>query len=420
MRHASRASVVAIAVGASVSACGLALGIDDIPPVPISDAGSHVTHDAHDAHAPVDAVVDAKPDRGVDARADRTVDATEMDAAEEAAPVGQLPQRSGPETTSTQVMNFALNNLWLGDTTKDDTFTASESAWATFGYNIDGKVTTSISTDVCTLANGALSNVQIDGQLGADNSFGENLVGDLSLVFSGLSKTLTTDIQKGSFTFLLDTTGLTSDPAQSNVGLTTEFFGGASLGATPTFTLADNWPVDPRTLADGVTLANGAKISLSNSFVTGGTWVSGDPADFIFTFQVDGVPLALIFHEGVAVFQHTIDDAGANHAINGIVAGILEPSEFIGALQIAGGSLSNGEYCPEVNAFASRILVAQDILLDGTNTEGKPCNGISVALAFTADQIQPPSVVAPTSARDGSMPTCAPDGGARDASDASP
>jgi hypothetical protein len=384
--------------GASVSvvSCGLALGINDIPPVPgIADAG------AHDAH-----VVDATRDTGVDAGVDAA-----PDVVADAAPVGLLPPRTGTQTSSTTEVNFAFHQLWLGDTAKDSTFTPDPSAWSTFGYNIDGKVTTSVSTDVCTLSSNAATTVQIDGHDGADNSFGENIISLLSFAFNGLSQDLTSRIEKGSFTLLLDTRGLTTDPTQTNVGLSAQFFGGSRLGTTPTFTPADNWPVDPTTLADGVSLANGSKISVFDSYVTGGTWVSGHPTDFVFSLAVGGVPVALLLHQAIITFQHTVDDAGASHAVSGMVAGILKPSEILGALDVAAAS-SGGTYCAQVGVLDARFLAAQDIMQDGSNTPGQPCNAISAAFAFTADEIQPPSVVGPAPpVNDGSVPTCALDAG---------
>src|SRR4051812_12158703 len=60
---------------------------------------------------------------------------------------------SGPTTTSTTEHNYALAKLYLGDTDRGGV--ASQTAWKTYGFDIDHKVTTKDSTDVCTLASGA-------------------------------------------------------------------------------------------------------------------------------------------------------------------------------------------------------------------------------------------------------------------------
>ncbi len=48
-------------------------------------------------------------------------------------------------------------------------------AWKQIGFNLDGKVTTATSMDVCQLVQGANAAEQDDGQDGIDNSFGENI-----------------------------------------------------------------------------------------------------------------------------------------------------------------------------------------------------------------------------------------------------
>ncbi len=369
----SRVAVAAaFAPTLSLVACGLALGISDIPPV--------------------SGTPDAARDAGVDVPL-----------------VGQLPPRGGAQSPSTAIVNFAIRQLWLGETAQNDAFTLDPSAWTTFGYNIDGKVTTSVSTDVCTLAPNATSTVQIDGKQGADNSFGENIIRVLSLVYSGLSANVSTRIQQGTFTVLIDTAGLTLDPAQTNQGLSTSLFGGTRFPGTPTFTRADSWPVNPATLADGRTIANGAKISLSDSYITAGTFVTGHPTDFIIGVSIGGIPIALIIHQGVLTFQRTVDDAGASHAVSGMIAGILKESEIFTALSEAAAT-SGGTYCSALDALQPRLLAAQDIMLDGTNAPGHPCTGISVGFGFTADEIQPPSVVGPGGETDASILICPPDG----------
>jgi hypothetical protein len=385
---------------ATLSACGLVLGIDDVPPVPgLADAG----------HADVRKQPDAQKDHGVDMGTPDTGHDARGDG--EAGPVGVLPKPMGGPTTSDADVNFAVHYLWIGDSDMNSMFTPDPSAWQSFGYNIDGLVTTSASTDVCTLAMNASPNVQTDGNLGADNSFGENIVEGLSLLFTGLSANVSNQILKGAFTFLLDTKGLTLSPTQSNTGLSASFFGGAVFPGVPTFTLADNWPIDPATLVDG-SLGSGATVTAPTAYVTNGTWVSGDPTEFTINIEILGRELTLVFHEAVLTFQHTIDDDGQSHAMNGTLAGILKPSEVIASLTTIAAAYENGMYCDIVPTLSARIIGAQDILLTGGNQAGVPCDGISIAVAFVGDQIQPPSLVAEGKVYpDAAPPVCLSDGG---------
>jgi hypothetical protein len=69
-------------------------------------------------------------------------------------------------------------------------------------------------------------------------------------------------------------------------------------------------------------------------------------------------------------------------------------------------------YCDIVGSLTARIIGAQDILLTGKNQAGVPCDGISMAVAFAADQIQPPSLVGPNKVMtDAAPPTCPSDAG---------
>jgi hypothetical protein len=99
------------------------------------------------------------------------------------------------------------------------------------------------------------------------------------------------------------------------------------------------------------------------------------------------------------------------------VSGVLKETELLASLEVAAAS-SGGTYCNFVGVLQGRFLAAQDIMQDGTNAPGVPCNGISVAFAFTADQIQPPSVVGAPVIVDGGGASCALDGGADAANDA--
>jgi hypothetical protein len=73
----------------------------------------------------------------------------------------------------TMAVSLSLTGVDLGD--EDPSGVVSSSAWRGIGYNLDGKCTTSTSTDACTLAAGAPLSVQDDGANGIDNSYGENL-----------------------------------------------------------------------------------------------------------------------------------------------------------------------------------------------------------------------------------------------------
>ena len=77
-------------------------------------------------------------------------------------PVGAPPQ------SALRQVSLAMTRVNFGDS-------PTAEAWKQIGFNLDGKVTTATSTDVCQLVPGATPAEQDDGQQGIDNSFGENL-----------------------------------------------------------------------------------------------------------------------------------------------------------------------------------------------------------------------------------------------------
>lgn len=318
------------------------------------------------------------------------------------------PTSSGSKTTSTTATNFALHTLQLGDT--DRMGTTNANAWAAYGFNLDGKATTTTSTDVCTLQTGAPMSVQIDGNgltaggcvsesdcEGVDNSFGENILPlVLTVAGSNLDSTLNTSINSGAFTVMLDIVGLTDSPTQTNTGITGQLFAGAKFAGMPTWTTADNWPVVGGALLKGGTVASGSTIQFPDSYVVNGTWVSGAPiATLTLSLSIGGEMLQLNVHQATLTFDHTMP----GHAANGTIAGVITTSELVSSLMAIAGhistSLCNGG---TFQSIAQQIEQASDIMSDGSNGPGKECDAISIGLGFTADQIAVPTMVAPATA----------------------
>src|SRR6202035_4982198 len=80
----------------------------------------------------------------------------------DAGPVGAPPK------SALRQVSLAMTRVNFGDSPTTD-------AWKRIGFNLDGKVTTATSTDVCELVQGATPAAQDDGRDGIDNSFGKNL-----------------------------------------------------------------------------------------------------------------------------------------------------------------------------------------------------------------------------------------------------
>ena len=308
--------------------------------------------------------------------------------------VGGPPAKpSAGATTSHDEHNFALHILFLGDTDRNNV--PSGTAWKSIGYNLDGKVTTKDSTDVCSLASGASKTTQVDGNSGIDNSFGENILPIiLTTAGSDASKKINDSIAKGAFTVMVDTVGLAdSDPKQTATALTGALYAGATFdpdgGTKPTFTPADDWPVRPDFLVGGD--IKNPKVKFGDAYVVNGTFVNGSPGDLSLSLAIGGVALDLAIHSAVITFDHP----AATKATNGTIAGVITTEELISGLQKVAGRISTSLCTGSAfQSIAQQIRQASDIFSDGTNGPGKACDGISIGLGFTADEIGKPNAVA--------------------------
>lgn len=347
-----------------------------------------VSHDAATKDAPAKDVSTPDTAAPTDAPPDVAIDAGGPSEA------GKPPRPSGDAAAASAPINFAIHHLWLGDSDPTPAFTADSNAWSTFGYNIDGLITNANSTDVCTKASGAKAAIQVDGVHGIDNSFGKNVVTLLATAISNLSKTVTGSITDGSFTILIDTTGLTASPSQTNTGLTGSLFSGAPYGGAPpvadasAFLVTDDWPVTSSSLAGS--LDAGAAIAFPSAYVSNGLWVSGAPVDLTLLLSLQGQPLVLHIHQAILSFTHSVDASGQDHATGGMIAGVLKTSEFLEEINIVA---AQQDYCAAAGLLLNSMRSASDIQHDGTNVAGQPCDGISIGLAFDADAIAQPDKV---------------------------
>jgi hypothetical protein len=347
-------------------------------------------------------------------------DAGNVDAGPSAVPPGLPPGATA--STQTTAQNFAIKNIYLGEEVNSTTNVAE---WGNYGYNIDGLETTAQSTNVCTLAMGAPKQNQTDGPGGVDNSFGRNIIPLLNEVQPNISATISASIQAGSFTIMLDTVGLDSTSTQTASGITGQVFGGVPFAqgpnadlndaapAVPSFTTADNWPLNPSVLATGTVIGDGgttgpvpnsvqSNIQLPSGYIVNGTYVSGAPTTITLTITVQGNPLPIKIQHGVVTFNHTA--AGA--VSGGIISGVILTTDLVNSLQGVAGAISTS-FCNDSPAFqsiVSTVEAAADIIHDGTNAAGTPCDAISIGIGFDGDQIGPPAYVGAPSAPTSTCP----------------
>jgi hypothetical protein len=300
------------------------------------------------------------------------------------------PPDGGVATTS--VYTFAIKTLYLGEAPYGGG-APSNTAWKSFGYDIDGLTTTKTSTNVCTLSAGAPLSNQIDGTNGIDNAFGAVLLPIIQTAASlpTPSATETTFIDQGNYTLQLQVTGLSDDPQQSAVGLTSQLFTSGTYGnGTPAFDSSTDWPVLSTSVNDGKTIASGSTVQFASSYVSNGIFVSGQSGSAI-TLQLaaGGVSMPLTIHDAVITFSHP------SHAVAsyGVISGVMATQEFIDALQKVAGLISTSLCGSAFQGIADQIRQAQDILQNGTNAQNVPCSAISIGLGFDAVLVHDPTQV---------------------------
>ena len=302
--------------------------------------------------------------------------------------------------------NYALHKLYMGDT--DRMGVTNPDAWKAFGYDLDGKITTQASTDVCTLMAGASKSVQIDGTGGVDNSFGANIMPIIQTLDSTASQTVNNTIEQGSFTVLSYVVGFDDSAGNmtSATGLTGVLLAGGNYpaahdGGAPTWDMNTHWPVRPELLncdtngTDNCTTSDDpiaqANVQFKSAFQNKGTFVNGTPSLLSLSLTIGGNTITLNVHSAVVSF----DPQMPGSVTNGVIAGVINTEELIAGLkQIAGHistSLCSGS---AFQSIASQIEQTSDIVVSGdsvSNTAGTMCNGISVGLGFDSTEIALPT-----------------------------
>jgi len=298
-------------------------------------------------------------------------------------PSGAAPATLGDSKT------FAVNSLFLGETNRDKSPNPRD-GWKDYGYNLDSLTTAKDSKDVCTRVGGADSAKQEDGKEGIDNAFGKTILSFILGLVPTPSKTLNDSISSGAFTIMLDVKGLTDDPNQSATGLSARLLVGGPFDQTstdpatakkPTFTPADDWPYRANPI-----------VPIEGAYINNGTFVNGSKGATVeLSLFIQGVALTLNIRNAIITFDHkTPTDLS-----NGTIAGVVSTEELVTGIEKVAGRISE-QLCSgnTLETIKTTIRQASDILSDGTNRAGVPCDAISIGIGFTGKQIGNPKTVA--------------------------
>ncbi len=276
---------------------------------------------------------------------------------------------------------FAFRKIFLGDT--DRQFVQANSAWKPYGDNIDGKVTTGQSTDVCQRVQGAPSSAQIDGNNGIDNSFGSNIIPVLQSVSGqNISKQASAAIEGGQGTLLVRIAGLGTAPDYSV--LSGSMYKGMPFGGQPLWNGSDLRSVSSQSVtANDV---NQPLIVFAKGLMAARAYDSAQaPGVSVLTLGAGNIALSLPIrllriHADVAA-----DNSGAS---TGIVSGVMKTTEFVDAFHQVAGALSASLCSGSAwDSIAAQLAQASDILQDGTQDPTKTCDAISIGIGFEATAV---------------------------------
>lgn len=279
---------------------------------------------------------------------------------------------------------LAVHVLRLGDTLPSGML--SSTAWKEYGFDLDNKVSTAASADLCQPAVGANpNNVYPDGNNGIDNSFGKNVLPIFTSLSSDFSAQVNMAIDAGDFSLLFAIDGI--EPGATGT-FSTRLLGASFLpGTGPQWNGQDEWPIRSDTLLNGdastpKTLFANAEVSLNPAGER--VWRSNGTGDVQLVLSLAGLSLSLVLKQ--ARIEMVLSDDN-QLATRGMIGGILEADVFINEIAKLAGSF-DPNLCPPSATFqsiANQIQQASDILIDGTQDPAAVCNGISIGLGFDAE-----------------------------------
>jgi hypothetical protein len=300
-------------------------------------------------------------------------------------PGGIQPPAPGPEKACTGAdVTSALSQIFLGDTHRDGKQDI-QSAWKQYGFDIDGRISTKESTDLCKpygMATKAMA--YPDGNDGIDNSFGKNILPILLGPAPDISMLANAAITNGEFTVMLKMEGL---GMETNCNpMNTLLYGGANRGAPPKWDGNDAWPVAVELLNNGD--INAPKISFPKSYVVGNTWVSGTSGTVSLGLSFQGLTFTVNVNRAIIAVDLAEDHKSG---MNGTIAGIIETEALVEEVKRVAGAFEPSlcdPNSPLLLSFLDGIRGASDIMLDGTQDPTKTCNGISIGLGFNGKVVQ--------------------------------
>jgi hypothetical protein len=290
------------------------------------------------------------------------------------------PPPQGPSNPSDGLADttIAISKLFLGDTDRDGT-PDTANGWKNYGFDIDGKISTAASTDLCQPRGGAAAkNVYPDGANGIDNSFGKLIVPIIAGIASDFATKANDALAAGGATSLFTLRTLGSGASYNP--LVSAIYQSENRGGSPKYDGTDVFLIDPASLDDPDDVTK-PKVVSPNAYIVNNTWVTGDKLQLQISLYTGG-SFFLTLPIQAATISATLS-ADHQTATLGTISGVIPVTALEAQLRAMAAqtdpSLCNG---PTAVSILTQVEQAADILQDGTQDPTKPCDGISIGLGF--------------------------------------
>jgi cysteine-rich repeat protein len=317
--------------------------------------------------------------------------------------------------TSIADVYLGWTEMRLGETKLDGT--RSDTAWQSFGLDLDGVCTNSASCPNVVDAQScraATPQIPFDGASCRDNTFASlqpvaAAVPEIGQRF-GISESLfNCNLWRGTYNILLKVSGYNGAPNDSQVRLDIYLSPGLQRSQAwscpldnfnttyPLWRAVAEWKIDPDSLTGPITQPGTlpeSRMADANAYVKNGYLVASLPNEVLLRLEGDGKPhrgFALKAQKGIWVGNLVRGQDGTWRIRDGLAAGRIRSADLVQSFRQIGLCEGIG-----LDSFYSSVVSYihdnADLLLDGQVDPSMPCDAMSVGIAFEAAQITPGAV----------------------------
>ncbi len=371
------------------TACGTLLGYDELTERESAfDTGTTPVSDGADS---ADVVEEVEP-----------VDAKDAPVRPPPRPAGALTPSGKGRTLWLLVRRQYLDTQSLGSVPAPDggATPTSKTAWREFGYDIDGVCTgaaeSADSTGTCKRSTSSKEDVLVDGDSCRDNNFGSQLVPVISAFNTVFEDETNFAILDGNNTWIIRIDDL--DDGEDDPYAPGALYKSADcchLGlARPKMDGSDVYDVEADSVIGGD--LKSPRANFTKGYLSKNVWVSGEGATFDVVTPFDTTTTVMPLVGGVVTVRLSSDHKTAGL---GTLAGAIPLSQIEQLVRPIAAATGFCADSPLYKALLAQIATFPDVVAGapGLLDRSKPCDAMSIGLAFELVPVQPVPAVVPAS-----------------------